>query len=618
MKRIIITLLTTILVFLATLFVVNDFIRQQAVEEADEKITMMLDAFRQSMDHDLLMTENSVYSFLAAFDKQSNDNVDYVAVDERDENFLEPRLKRQLSSFLDANPYYRWAAFVFQTDSLGATKESFRAYSLEQDADSFVNLAATYDFSTSENIKHCRSTKHSTWALPSAHSPMAGQIVSYYVPLCRHSDGAFLGVFVVNVTVSTINQKLVNHLPYGKQHSEMVVATNDHRVIASYPSTYTDHTLSTDLEASLEKQGKAYVGETGNGGHIVRYKGNTYFQFTRHLKNAPWQVHTVCNADAVYAKSHHIGRILLLTSVLGMLLMLVSCVAVSFQVRKTHLARQAAEHELTMAASVQASILRQPQAHTPHAQLSAFIRPAREAGGDLYDYAERDGKLIFCIGDVSGKGMPAALFMTQVVSLFRSAVRLSTRPSDIVASINNVLAEANPDMTFCTLFVAQLDGSQLTFCNAGHDPALLLSPTAGCSFIQQQSNIAVGLLPDYPYTDQHATLQPGDTLLLYTDGVTEAKNRKHHMFGQQAILTTLQPLVASTQTSNPASPQASPQASSPTQEEAPLLRRGGGEVSPLPLRRGGGEVTTLINALTAFVDGAEQSDDITILSVHSS
>ena len=586
MKRIIITLLTTILVFLATLFVVNNFIRQQAIEEADDKITMMLDAFSQSMDHDLLMTANSVYSFLAAdFAKQSNDSVDYVYVDERGESFHEPRLKRQLASFLDANPYYRWAAFVFQTDSLGATKESFRAYSLEQGADSLVNLAESYDFSASENIVHCRTTRRSTWALPSAHSPMNGQIVSYYVPLCRHSDGAFLGVFVVNVTVSTINQKLVKHLPYGKQHSEMVVATNDHRIIASYPSIYSDHTLSTDLEASLEKQGKAYVGETSNGGRIISYKDSTYFQFVRPLKHAPWQVYTVCNADAVYAKSHYIGRILLLTSILGMLLMLISCVAVSYQVRKTHLARQAAEHELTMAASVQASILREPHALTPHAQLTAFIQPAREAGGDLYDYAEQDGKLIFCIGDVSGKGMSAALFMTQVVSLFRSAVRLSTRPSDIVASINNVLAEANPDMTFCTLFVAVLDGSQLTFCNAGHNPALLLSASSGSSFIQHQSNVAVGLLPDFPYTDQHATLQPGDTLLLYTDGVTEAKNRKHRMFGQQAILTTLQPLVASS--------------SQPVQDMPTLCNQ------------------RLMDALTAFVDGAEQSDDITILTVTS-
>ncbi len=588
MKRIIITLLTTVLVFLATLLVVNNFIRQQAVEEADEKITMMLDAFSQSLDHDLLMTENSVYSFLAAdFAKQSTDSADYVSVDEKSANFLEPRLKRQLTSFLDANPYYKWAAFIFQTDSLGATKESFRAYSLEQGADSLVNLAENYDYSASDNIAHCRTTRQSIWALPSAHSPMAGQIVSYYVPLCRHSDGAFLGVFVVNVTVSTINQKLLNHLPYGKAHSEMVVATNDKRIIASYPSVYSNQTLSTDLEASLKKQGKTYVGETGNGGSIVRYKDNTYFQFTRSLKHAPWKVYTICNADAVYAKSHSIGRIVLITSILGMLLMLISCVTVSYQVHKTYLARQAAEHELSMAATVQASILRQPGCTMPHASLAAYIRPAREAGGDLYDYVEQDGKLIFCIGDVSGKGMPAALSMTQVVSLFRSAVRLSTRPSDIVASINNVLAESNPDMTFCTLYVAVLDGTQLTFCNAGHNPALLLSPTSGCSFIQHQPNVAVGLFPDFPYTDQQATLQPGDTLLLYTDGVTEAKNRKHRMFGQQTVLTTLQPLIASAH-------------SHPAQDMPTLCNQ------------------RLMDALTAFVDGAEQSDDITILTIHNS
>jgi len=200
------------------------------------------------------------------------------------------------------------------------------------------------------------------------------------------------------------------------------------------------------------------------------------------------------------------------------------------------------------------------------------MQPAKEAGGDLYDYVEKDGKLIFCIGDVSGKGMPAALFMTQVVSLFRSVVRSTAEPSEIASGINNVLASNNPDMTFCTFFVGVLTGDTLTWCNAGHNPPVLLTQGSAPQFLKVRPNLALGLMEDFPYTSETMEFTEGKSLLLYTDGVTEAKNQKHNEFTAERLLES--------------------------------LSRASADV-----------INTVLDDVRSFVAGYEQSDDITLVHI---
>lgn len=609
MKKIIVTLIATILVFITTLLVVSKIIKKQVVKDADYYIENTLDDFCKEFDQYLMSVEKAAYGFLTgSFSKESEGAEGCIILEHSDKEFFEVNIKRQLASFLKANPYYHDVMFIIQVDDKHpVTQKSFYAPILAQGHDSIIDIAKIYDFSQSKNYMRCKRTLKSFWSIPSQKSNMAQKLVTYYIPLCKQRNGEMLGVFAIGIDISVIDKTIKNHLPYGAGNSEIVLSTNDGFIISSFPTNYKTAVSYDQLEDTFRVTGKVYEKKILKGRRIVEYNDTTYYQYVRHMKRAPWHVITACKTSAIYADAHRIQTIMYISSLTGMLLMLIACVIISYQVRRTHIAKMSAEKELTMAATVQAKILRKrdyslklkdkglklkdegvklndesltvnEDSNGRSASLNAFIRPAHEAGGDLYDYAEVDGKLIFCIGDVSGKGMSAALFMTQVVSLFRSAIRRSTDPASIITSINNVLADTNPDMTFCTLYVGVLDGVHLSFCNAGHNKPVLM-PGDGrepCSFISQKPNIAVGLYANYPYATEQLSLTAGDALLLYTDGVTEAKNASRNMFGDQALLDT----IAQRSSNNPS------------------------------------HVTSCImDALNQFVKGAKQSDDITILSV---
>lgn len=575
MKKIIITLVSTIFVFVLTLSFTNQYISKKTVEAADSLVTDKMDDFCLDFDNDLLMTKNAVYSFLAGhLITNTKHNPDCFFVDDDRLGFLTEELQKNFKGFLTANPYYDNVVLIIEKEHSGPlSQDSYYAPKLSQDQDYVYDLAKHYDISESRNLKKCKSTLKSFWTLPSESSGNLHKLVYFIVPICRNSDGGFVGAFCLSLNISTLDKKIKKNLPYGTTDSEMLIVSDDSTIIASYPHVYEQFQSYLSLKEKIMARVSVSVHEAKER-KVIDYNGTEYFHYERTLKNAPWKIITGCTSRAVYAKANSVKEVVLVTSLIGMLLMLVSCVVIMLQIYHTNRKKMAAEQELNMASDVQMSLLRKRDYVGVGSSLHAYIKPAREAGGDLYDYVEVDGKLVFCIGDVSGKGMSAALFMTQVISLFRSAVKKSVDPSCILSSINEVMSENNPDMTFCTLFVATLDGTHLTFSNAGHNKPVLLSSTP--SLLQISSNIAVGIMADYPYTSETSTIQQGDSLLLYTDGVTEAKNKSRKLYGEQRMLEVL-----SSRTSN----------------------------APQPC------TDLLLSSVNSFVNGAEQSDDITILTI---
>jgi sigma-B regulation protein RsbU (phosphoserine phosphatase) len=155
------------------------------------------------------------------------------------------------------------------------------------------------------------------------------------------------------------------------------------------------------------------------------------------------------------------------------------------------------------------------------------MNPAKEVGGDFYDLFALDGER-FClaIGDVSGKGMPAALFMVRVMTLLRMSVQAAGRLEGVLETVNRHLSENNPDLMFVTLFVAILEvpTGRLEYSVGGHNPPLLSQGGAAFGELGGAAGILLGVLPGATYPVNEIRLQPGDRLLLYTDGVTEAEN----------------------------------------------------------------------------------------------
>jgi sigma-B regulation protein RsbU (phosphoserine phosphatase) len=198
-------------------------------------------------------------------------------------------------------------------------------------------------------------------------------------------------------------------------------------------------------------------------------------------------------------------------------------------------------HELEIAHDIQMGILKdeneKKQAEGDgDIELQTLLVPMREVGGDLFDFHREGDKLWFIIGDVSGKGVPAAMFMSAAVNLFRAAGVRASSPKQIMEEMNAVLSENNPSLTFVTAFVGRLriPTGELVYCNAGHCAPLIYSPVTGTpSPFTLNPNIPLGFDGRYSFVEQGCMLGEGETLVLYTDGVTEARNPEREMLGMK-------------------------------------------------------------------------------------
>jgi sigma-B regulation protein RsbU (phosphoserine phosphatase) len=174
--------------------------------------------------------------------------------------------------------------------------------------------------------------------------------------------------------------------------------------------------------------------------------------------------------------------------------------------------------------------------------LFAFIEPAREIGGDVYDFSWVDEhRFFFMIGDVSEKGIPAALLMAVTKTLFDSHVLPDVRLSDAMAKVNDKLAENNESAMFVTVFCGILDvrTGELEYCDGGHNVPYLLPGDAPPRMLPKTTGIALGFMPGFQFQSQKITLRPGDGLFLYTDGVTEAMNRARDLYTETRLQLSL-------------------------------------------------------------------------------
>lgn len=252
------------------------------------------------------------------------------------------------------------------------------------------------------------------------------------------------------------------------------------------------------------------------------------------------------------------------------------------ELKDTTASKAAIENELKVAHDIQMSML--PKTFPPYPErddidIYGSLTPAKDVGGDLFDFFIRKEKLFFCIGDVSGKGVPASLVMAVTRSLFRNISAHVAEPDEIVRTLNNAMAEGNDTNMFVTLFVGVLDLATglLEYCNAGHNYAMLIGNLV--STLPCDPNLPIGVMPDMTFTRQQLTIEPETTIFLYTDGLNEAEDSGHVLFGVERII----------------------------------------RIAELMVKEGKNDPTTIINQMIEgvhrFVDDAEQSDDMTILAI---
>lgn len=203
--------------------------------------------------------------------------------------------------------------------------------------------------------------------------------------------------------------------------------------------------------------------------------------------------------------------------------------------------RERIDHELELARAIQMDMLpNAPEAHLDDddIELHALLIPAREVGGDLF-YYERlgPGRILFAVGDVSGKGVPAALFMALTMSLLRSKTRQVADPGRMLLEINEELCRGNASQMFVTLFVGILntDDGDLRFAAGGHNPPLVVRAGGSTEYLPITEDPMLGILPEASFSTHVQAIGPGDTIIAYSDGVTEAMSPSRILFGERRL-----------------------------------------------------------------------------------
>ncbi len=443
----------------------------------------------------------------------------------------------------------------------------------------------------------CWTEPYSDWEQDDAEDRQTQRMVSYCKPLTT-SDG-YIGSISLDVSLKWLSDNLSPVKPYPHSYS-ILVSRGGTFLVHPDPEKLFYQTIFTegliDSKPEQDELGKSMQGLEA-GYRQMEIDGIRSYVFFTPIKATGWSMAIVCPESDIFGRFNRLRRFIIAIDILGLLLLFLSCFRV---IRKSmqplsDLARQAEdiasghfdtvlpentqpdelgtlsrsfadmqsslvtymdeltrttankvriERELQIAQNIQMGMI--PQVFPPFPErkdidLYASMMPAREVGGDLYDYFIQGRRLYFCIGDVSGKGVPASLFMTVVLNLFRAAGKQGLLPAEIAHQINETLTDGNEQLMFVTMFIGAIDlqTGKLDFCNCGHNPPVILPPDGKPVFLSCKANAAIGVLADAVFEGEYADGFKDTPLFLYTDGLNEAENPDHELFGSDRLLAVL-------------------------------------------------------------------------------
>ncbi|MCD6297838.1 MAG: PP2C family protein-serine/threonine phosphatase, partial [Deltaproteobacteria bacterium] len=250
------------------------------------------------------------------------------------------------------------------------------------------------------------------------------------------------------------------------------------------------------------------------------------------------------------------------------------------ELTETTAAKERIESELKIAHDIQMGMLPKifpPFPNRKEFDIYATIVPARDVGGDLYDFFFLDeDHLCFSVGDVSGKGVPASLFMAITQTLVKTKATKGLISATVLSRVNEDLSLDNPSLMFVTLFLGILNirTGELEYCNGGHNPPYIIRANGELEPVETTNGMALGVVKDFHYKSKKVVLQKGDTIFLYSDGVTEAMNDKDELFTEER------------------------------------LEKGLKVLKDMPIQE---LINGIMDKLRAFSKGAPQSDDITMM-----
>ena len=409
-------------------------------------------------------------------------------------------------------------------------------------------------------------------------------MTTYSVPILDNK-GKSAAVLTADISLAWLSEVTGSAMIYPHSY-ELVVSRGGSTLVC--PST--DGPLMwvnmEDLEEMIkdtegfEKIARAVkAGESGN--FPLKLDGKINQVFFSPVDLAGWTAAIAIPESEIYRDIRRVQWIERLFQLLGLgMIFLILRITAKNQLKyqKMNEKKELMEGELKIGRNIQMSMI--PNIFPPFPErddidLSACLIPAKEVGGDLYDFYIRDEKLFFCIGDVSGKGVPASLVMAVTRSLFRTVSAHEKSPQRIVTAMNDSMSDMNESNMFVTFFCGILDltSGHLRYCNAGHNPPIVISDEVRT--LKVFPNLPMGVMPNMSFREQETDLKYDDTLFLFTDGLNEAENEAFEQFTEQRL-------------------------------EEILKER----------RDSQGHLEAMKQAVADFVGEAPQSDDLTMLVIH--
>ncbi len=463
-------------------------------------------------------------------------------------------------------PRISGAFCMFKSDYFPNEGRWFEPYAVN---DTSVNDRSYYklgtitdDYSQDDNYVVPMRTDSVYWCEPYFDNETRHQMVtSCSVPIRDHM-GMKVGVMGFDITLADLAEKLSDEYIYPS--SFFVLLSSQGKYLAGKDSL--DAEVIDDIRNN--KNGVNWY-TNANGEDKVVF-------FSQQEGSMGWKIAIVCSEDEIYKELQKADLVLIGIGLVGFLLLafiIVNTIRNLKRLIEANGEQERIRNELALANKIQSSMIYRNFPERQDMDLYGDLLPAKAVGGDLYEFLICDEKLYFCIGDVSGKGIPAALFMTATCSLFQTMVVHHSSPELIVSEINTSLMKINKSGQFVTLFVGVFDlpTGRLLYCNAGHNP-----PVLNGELLPVEPNLPVGLMDNQKFVLQETVLTPGSMLFMYTDGLTEARNQQRKFYGEERMIETIRQI---------------PDADS----------------------------KTLVEHMTAdvkrFVDDYEQSDDLTMLAL---
>ena len=618
--------LAVAVVLVVTAAVTNVLVRDGILREEKLRAGSTLDNVEQRIDGVLIAVETAVKNHVG--------EIGFFLHAPREEMY---RITRQL---LETNPAIVGSAIAFEPGYYPEQGRWFSPYSWREGDSIRSKQLGTEDYLYHEMEWYTvpKQLNRDYWSEP-YHDDGGGEMTmtTYSHPL-YDEDGRFCGVVTADISLDWLSS-MMDSLNYYKDAYSFIIGRSGTFITHPNKNAVLNETVFSWAQAKgdtvLNSIGREMVAGQSDMRAVETERFGKSFVFFQPVKHTGWSMAIVCDSKAFFKTANRTGFIvagiillmlLLLTFILryavrrltkplALFSRAVDEVAKgnlqaelpevqtkdemmhlhnSFSTMQKSLTRQMdelkaineqkgrIEGELHVASAIQMGMLPKTFPTYPDrddVQIFGSLVPAKAVGGDLFDFFIRDEKLFFCIGDVSGKGVPASLVMAVTRSLFRTVSAHESMPDRIVTNINESMADMNESNMFVTLFVGVLDlpTGRMRYCNAGHDAPLLIG--SGVGHLPVESNIPIAVMSGWKFVAQEVRIFTGTTIFLFTDGLTEAENARHEQFRLERIEEISEQALAD-------------------QEQVPKKI-----------------IQKMSDAVRQFVGEAEQSDDLTMLAI---